>query len=212
MKLAYLSIISTSLLVGSVFTTNAAAEQTRPLSYSDSEMQLCGQAIDAQIKRQYGKNTSLVMSGDQLQAYFISNGGIEGVRGVGMVKGLANQQPQISFDCVVDTGNKQVQKAKITVLKNNTQDSSATSVPYDSAAGQACVDAIDRRIKGIYGRTTQLVYDANPFTITAQTSKSTTFSGNGMVKNLKKVPKVRFSCTVSKSSNRLIGTSLKITK
>jgi hypothetical protein len=74
------------------------------------------------------------------------------------------------------------------------------------------VDAIDRRIKGIYGRTTQLVYDANPFTITAQTSKSTTFSGNGMVKNLKKVPKVRFSCTVSKSSNRLIGTSLKITK
>lgn len=212
MKLAYLSIISTSLLISSVFTTNAAAEQTRPLSYSDSEMQLCGQAIDSQIKRQYGKNASLVMYSDQLLAYFISNGGIEGVRGVGMVKGLANT-PQIGFDCVVDTGNKRVQKAKITVLKSNTQDTtSAASVPYDSAAGQACVDAIDRRIKGIYGRTTQLVYDASPFTITAQTSKSKTFSGKGMVKNLRKVPKVRFSCTVSKSSNRLISTNLKITK
>ena len=130
MKLAYVSIISTSLLISSVFTTSATAEQTRSLNYADSEMQLCGQAIDAQIKRQYGRDASLVVYTDQLLGYFISNGGIEGVRGVGMVKGLANP-PQIGFDCVVDTGNKRVQKAKITVLKSNTQNTSnTTSVPF----------------------------------------------------------------------------------
>jgi hypothetical protein len=211
MKLVYTSIIGTSLLVSSVFTTNAIAEQTRPLNYSDSEMQLCSQAIDAQVKRQYGKDASLVVYSDQLLAYFISNGGIEGVRGVGMVKGLATV-PQIGFDCVVDTGNKQVQKAKIIVLKSNSQDNSSTSIPYDSAAGQACVNTIDQRVKGIYGRTTQLVYDASPFKITGQTSKSKTFSGKGIVKNLKRVPKVNFSCTISNSSNRLISSSLSLKK
>ena len=208
MKLVYASIVGTSLLVSSVFTTNAIAEQTRTLNYSDSEMQLCSQAIDAQIKRQYGRDASLVLYTDQLLAYFISNAGIEGVRGTGMIKGLATT-PQIGFDCVVDTGNKQVQKAKITVLKSDNQDK---SIPYDSAAGQACVDAIDQRVKGIYGRTTQLVYDASPFKITGQTRKSKTFSGKGIVKNLRKVPKVNFSCTISNSSNRLIGSSLSIKK
>ena len=212
MKLAYVSIISTSLLISSVFTTSATAEQTRSLNYADSEMQLCGQAIDAQIKRQYGRDASLVVYTDQLLGYFISNGGIEGVRGVGMVKGLANP-PQIGFDCVVDTGNKRVQKAQITVLKSNTQNTSnTTSVPYDSAAGQACVNMIDRRVKGIYGRTTQIVYDASTFKITGQTRKTKTFSGKGIVKNLKKVPKVNFSCTVSNSSGRLISSSLSIKK
>jgi hypothetical protein len=208
MKLVYASLIST-LFVSHVLVTSATAEETRPLKYADQETQLCSQAIASQIKQKYGRGANLVLYTDQLQAYFISNGGIEGVRGKGMVKGLANV-PQIGFDCVVDTGNKRIQKASMTVLSANPQDSTSQSVAYDSPAGQACVKAIDLRIKGIYGRTTQLVYDASPFKVTGQTRKSKTFGGRGMVKNLRTVPQVKFSCTVANNSNRVTSISLKI--
>ena len=210
MKLECANIIGT-LLISSVLVISASAEETRPLSSSNQEAQLCSQAIDSQIKQQYGRGANLVLYSDQLQAYFISNGGIEGVRGKGMVKGLANV-PQIGFDCVVDTRNKRVQKANMTVLSGNSQGSANPLIAYDSPAGQACVKAIDQRIKGIYGRTTQLVYDASPFKVTGQTSKSKTFGGTGMVKNLRSVPQVKFSCTVANNSNRVTGIGLKIKK
>lgn len=193
-----------------------AAPATRVVTSDDPLVAACSAAITPKLKAAYGSQASLVLFTDKLTGYFVSNHGIEGIRGQGFVKNdKAGKTPKLSFDCVVDLNKNRATQASYKVTTVAKPQPMTRVVGADDPMLAPCSAAINKQLKTKYGSQANLVIFTDRLTgYFVSNGGIEGLRGSGFVKNDKagKAPKVTFDCVVNLKKNKATKASYKLSK
>lgn len=209
---------STSLALGLLLAGNTqAAPMTRVVNADEPLVKACSAAISTKIKAAYGSQASLIIDSSKLTGYFVSNHGIEGLRGVGNVKNdKAGKMPSLSFDCVVDVNKNKATKASYKLAASTANTGPATRpVSADESLVKVCALAVNSKLKSKYGRNASLLVDSNKLTGYFVSNHGIEgVRGVGNVKNAttSKMPRLKFDCVVDLNKQKATKVSYTLMK
>ena len=209
---------STMLTIACLLSGNTqAAPATRVVNSDEPIVAACSAAITPKLKAAYGSQASLVLFTDKLTGYFVSNGGIEGLRGQGFVKNdKAGKTPKISFDCVFDGNNNKTTKASYKLTHSAEKPQPMTRVvDADDPMVTLCSTVLTKQIKTKYGSQASLVMFSDRLTGYFISNHGIEgLRGMGFVKNDKagKTPKLTFDCVINANNHKANKASYKLSK
>lgn len=224
MKKSILFCAITGLVVVAVNISVYAAgadTPTRKISANDPNdsvlLGVCTQALDKQFKPKYGSDATLVMYSKTLTGYNVSNHGGRGIRGSGFIKtGKLAKNPEVKFDCVVNSNAKKATKASYTVVNSTASQPTPTPTrrlnlggtePNDDKLANACGDAVKRALVPKYGNQFSFMYDTGNVIGYAVSNhgiegvRGTAFLRDDKPNSNRKLPNLIYDCVVDSNAN-----------
>jgi len=191
-------------LLATTVHANSPTTDSRMVNSDEPMVAACSAAVTEKLKAAYGAKSSLLVDSDNLQGYFVSNGGTEGLRGFGTVKNdSAGAMPRVSFNCVVDLNTNKATDAIYAVEEETTP--ATRVVNSDEPIVSICSSAVTVKLKKAYGAQASLVMDSGNLEGYFVSNHGVEgLRGNGNVKNDKAglMPPVAFDCVVDLNKKR----------